>query len=56
MPQRPDNGLWGKLYPGGDRMNRTELKEKALSLPLAPGVYLMQNEANEVIYVGKAKS
>lgn len=36
-------------------MNRTELKEKALSLPLAPGVYLMQNEANEVIYVGKAK-
>ena len=36
-------------------MTKTELKEKALSLPLAPGVYLMQNKANEVIYVGKAK-
>ena len=36
-------------------MTKTELKEKAQSLPLAPGVYLMQNKANEVIYVGKAK-
>ena len=36
-------------------MNKSELKEKALSLPLAPGVYLMQNKANDVIYVGKAK-
>ncbi len=36
-------------------MTKTELKEKALSLPLAPGVYLMQDKANEVIYVGKAK-
>ena len=36
-------------------MTKAELKEKALSLPLAPGVYLMQNRANEVIYVGKAK-
>ncbi len=36
-------------------MTKSELKEKALSLPLAPGVYIMQNKANEVIYVGKAK-
>ena len=36
-------------------MTKTELKEKAQSLPLSPGVYLMQNKANEVIYVGKAK-
>ncbi len=36
-------------------MTKTELKEKALSLPLAPGVYLMQDKSNEVIYVGKAK-
>lgn len=36
-------------------MTKAELKEKALSLPLAPGVYLMQDQANEVIYVGKAK-
>ena len=36
-------------------MTKSELKDKALSLPLAPGVYIMQNKANEVIYVGKAK-
>ena len=36
-------------------MTKAELKEKALSLPLAPGVYIMQNAQNEVIYVGKAK-
>ena len=46
--------LWGKLY-SGDEMTKAELKEKALSLPLAPGVYLMQDASNEVIYVGKAK-
>lgn len=32
-----------------------ELKEKALSLPYAPGVYIMRDKENRVIYVGKAK-
>ena len=36
-------------------MTFDELKEKAQSLPLAPGVYVMRNADNEVIYVGKAK-
>ncbi len=36
-------------------MTFQELKEKALSLPLAPGVYIMRDESNKVIYVGKAK-
>lgn len=36
-------------------MTLEELREKAKTLPLAPGVYLMQNRAGEVIYVGKAK-
>ncbi len=36
-------------------MTREELLEKANSLPLAPGVYLMRSAAKEVIYVGKAK-
>ncbi len=36
-------------------MTFDELKEKARSLPLAPGVYLMQDKAGKVIYVGKAK-
>ena len=32
-----------------------ELKQKAHSLPLAPGVYLMRDASDKVIYVGKAK-
>ena len=37
-------------------MTFDELKEKAHSLPLKPGVYIMQDAKNEVIYVGKAKA
>lgn len=36
-------------------MTFDELKDKAHSLPLAPGVYLMQDKSGQVIYVGKAK-
>lgn len=36
-------------------MTFEELKQKALSLPYLPGVYLMQDKAGTVIYVGKAK-
>ena len=36
-------------------MTFDELKEKALTLPLAPGVYIMRDKGNTVIYVGKAK-
>ena len=36
-------------------MTFEELKEKALSLPYAPGVYIMRNADDKVIYVGKAK-
>ena len=36
-------------------MTFDELKEKALSLPLEPGVYIMRNRDDKVIYVGKAK-
>lgn len=32
-----------------------ELKDKANSLPLTPGVYIMRDKSNQVIYVGKAK-
>ena len=37
-------------------MTFDELKEKAHSLPLKPGVYIMQDAKNVVIYVGKAKA
>ena len=36
-------------------MTFDQLKEKALSLPLAPGVYIMRDKNDKVIYVGKAK-
>ena len=36
-------------------MTFEELKEKALSLPYAPGVYIMHDKTGTVIYVGKAK-
>ena len=36
-------------------MTKEELLEKANSLPLAPGVYLMHGKDGTVIYVGKAK-
>jgi len=37
-------------------MTFEELRDKAHALPLKPGVYIMQNAASEVIYVGKAKA
>lgn len=36
-------------------MSFDELKEKALGLPFAPGVYIMRDKSDRVIYVGKAK-
>ena len=31
---------------------RRELRQKAMRLPLSPGVYLMHNKAGEIIYIG----
>lgn len=36
-------------------MTIEELKEKAAGLPLAPGVYIMKDKSETVIYVGKAQ-
>lgn len=36
-------------------MNYTELKQRSHALPEAPGVYIMMDADNRVIYVGKAK-
>ena len=36
-------------------MEFDDLKNKARSLPLAPGVYIMKDKSGQVIYVGKAK-
>ena len=39
----------------GENMTFEELKEKARTLPYAPGVYIMRDKTDKVIYVGKAK-
>lgn len=36
--------------------NIAHLREKSAALPRSPGVYIMQNEAGRVIYVGKSRS
>ena len=36
-------------------MTFEDLKEKALTLPYEPGVYIMRDKSDKVIYVGKAK-
>ena len=36
-------------------MTRQELFEKARSLPLLPGVYIIRDKNDEIIYIGKAK-
>ncbi len=33
-----------------------ELREKAMKLPLEPGVYIMHNSEDTIIYIGKAKA
>ncbi len=37
-------------------MDIKQLRAKAMKLPLTPGVYIMKNTENEIIYIGKAKA
>ena len=37
-------------------MDIRELREKAMRLPRSPGVYIMKNKRDEIIYIGKAKA
>lgn len=36
-------------------MTESELRKKAMTLPLRPGVYIMKNKNKKIIYIGKAK-
>lgn len=35
--------------------DRSDLRKKAMALPLEPGVYIMKNKSGKIIYIGKAK-
>ena len=37
-------------------MTEKELRQKAMALPLNPGVYIMKNKDKKIIYIGKAKA
>lgn len=37
-------------------MTEKELRKKAMTLPLNPGVYIMKNKDKKIIYIGKAKA
>ena len=38
-----------------DNIRLTSLREKSMKLPLTPGVYIMKDKENKIIYIGKAK-
>ena len=40
---------------GGETMTKAELYQKACMLPLLPGVYIIRDKADTIIYIGKAK-
>jgi len=42
------------IYANAEKLK--ELKAKANRMPLNPGVYIMKNKDNEIIYIGKAKA
>lgn len=37
-------------------LKKKELRERAMKLPLNPGVYIMRSKAGDIIYIGKAKA
>ena len=37
-------------------MEKTQLRQKAMRLPLSPGVYVMKDKTKKIIYIGKAKA
>ena len=46
------------IFCKGEKMNpkMSELRKKAMALPLLPGVYIMHDKSGEIIYIGKAKA
>lgn len=43
-----------KIYNENPKLR--ELREKAMKLPLLPGVYIMHDKTGKIIYIGKAKA
>ena len=51
-----ENRPWEPFGKGEIAVTKQELKDKAHSLPLSPGVYIMMDKAGTVIYVGKSRA
>ena len=43
------------LFYQGAAMTKAELYQKACMLPLLPGVYIIRDKSDTIIYIGKAK-
>ena len=55
---RPFGLLILNIWDIGDimvRKTKEELRQKAMQLPMSPGVYIMRSAADKIIYVGKSK-
>ncbi len=60
-----DSGVFSVTAEGGALMNTPDfrqdprlsrLRDKAMRLPLTPGVYIMHDKSGRIIYIGKAKA
>lgn len=55
LPESAARPEWPALKPGTEE-TRAALAERANALPLRPGVYIMRDRNDKVIYVGKSRS
>lgn len=55
LPESAARPEWPVLKPGTEE-TRAALAERANALPLRPGVYIMRDRNDKVIYVGKSRS
>ena len=47
---------WDSFIPENENPKLGELRRKAMKLPLTPGVYIMRDSRDNIIYIGKAKA
>ena len=54
-PILPCKGSWIPTLDRSIAVTKAELYKKACMLPLLPGVYIIRDKSDTIIYIGKAK-